>query len=157
MQDIAGIDGQQGFGWAKEGGKKVEWEDRQNYWMRTQETHAIHEGADSCLRSLFNGDTGYDHEQQWADDDKIGNDVDPVGVRNASPGDHEAAEGRAYNKGELHHDHTQRHGVGHLLAWYEGGNDSLAGWKLKGWNAGCDQDNGVNDKYVDQMKNRTER
>src|SRR5947207_13283113 len=99
--------------------------------MRTQETHAVHECADASLRSLFHGDTGYDYEQQGADDDKIGDDVDPVGVRNTSPGDDEAAQGRAYDKSELHHDHTQRHGVCHLLAGYEGGNDSLAGWKLK--------------------------
>src|SRR5947208_16727575 len=113
--------------------------------MRTQETHAVHEGANSCLCSLFNGETGYDHEQQGADNDKIGDDVDPVGIRNAGPGDHEAAEGRAYDKGQLHHYHTQRHGLGHLLARYEGRNDSMAGWELKGWTARSDQDNGVNE------------
>ena len=61
--------------------------------MRTQETHAVHERAEAGLRSLFKRETGDDHEQQGADDHKIGKDVDPVGIGDAGPGDHEATEG----------------------------------------------------------------
>src|SRR5260221_9744719 len=101
MQNIAGINGQQCFGRAKECGEKVKREDSQYHRVSAQELHTIYKRAYPCLRALFGRDARNVHQQQRADDDEIGDDIEPVGISNTYPGDGETTRGRADDQSQL--------------------------------------------------------
>ena len=75
--------------------------------MSAQELHTIYKRAYPCLRAPFGRDARNDHQQQRADDDEIGDDIEPVGISNTYPGDGETTRSRADDQSQLHHDRVQ--------------------------------------------------
>jgi hypothetical protein len=100
--------------------------------VRPQEAHAIDEGAQTSLRALLQRNTRHEHDEQRADDNEVGNHIDPVGVGQTSPGDDKAARRRADDECELHQHHADRERVGHLFARHQCRDDRLARRELEG-------------------------
>src|SRR5260370_34903257 len=94
------------------------------------------------MRASYSRNTRTAEEQQRAGDNERGDDIEPVGISNAYPGDGETTRGRADNESQLHHGRVQRKRIDHLFTAHQAWNDCQARWNLQ-----CGYPGGYPDDY----------